>query len=318
MELFGIEFVGVNAENGRKLLLSAVFIAIVLGLQWVLRLGLRFLYRKRPSERLRFWARQGVAIGMTILLVLGLLSIWFDNPTRLAAGVGLVTAGLAFALQKLVTAVAGYIVILRGNLFTVGDRITMGGVRGDVINLGFTTTQIFEMGQSPSEEDVPPTTWVHSRQPTGRIVSVSNARVFDEPICNYSREFDYIWEEITIPIAYSADREGAERILLATTERHTKSLITGAREAMDRFSWRYAIPNQAVEPQVYYRLTDNWLELTVRFIAPVRGVRLLKDALSRDILREFDAAGIEFATATLEIVGLPELRMRRAGHTTSS
>ena len=313
MEFFGIEFVGVNAENGRKLLLSAGFIAIVVGLQAVLRQGLRALYRQRPSERLRFWARQGVAVGTAILLVLGLLSIWFDNPTRLAAGLGLVTAGLAFALQKVVTAVAGYVVILRGNLFTVGDRITLGGVRGDVINLGFTTTQIFEMGQPPSEEAVPPTTWIHSRQPTGRIVSVSNARVFDEPICNYSREFDYIWEEITIPIAYDGDRDGAERIMLAAAEHQTQSMIASAGAAMERFSWRYAIQNQSVEPAVYYRLTDNWLELTVRFIAPVRGVRPLKDALSREILREFDAAGIEFATTTFKIVGSPEPGVQRDG-----
>lgn len=311
MEVFGTELVGVTAENGRKLMLSLLFIGVVIGLQWVLRWGLRAIYRHRPSDRLRFWARQGVAIGMTILLVLGLLSIWFDNPTRLAAAVGLVTAGLAFALQRVVTALAGYVVILRGHLFTVGDRITMGGVRGDVINVGFTTTQIFEMGQSPAEDDIPPSTWVHSRQPTGRIVSVSNARVFDEPICNYSREFDYIWEEITVPIAYDGDREGAERILLETARRRTRSMIAPAEAAMDRFSWRYAIQNQPVEPRVYYRLTDNWLELTVRFVAPVRGVRPLKDALSRDILREFDAAGIAFATSTLGIVEMPELRMQR-------
>ncbi len=310
MELFGIEFVGINAENGRKLLLSVVFAAVVFALQSILRAGLGVLYRHRPSERLRFWVRQGVAIGTAVLLVLGLLSIWFDNPTRLAAGLGLVTAGLAFALQKLVTAVAGYLVILRGNLFTVGDRITMGGVRGDVISLGFTTTQIFEMGQPPAEQDVPPTPWVRSRQPTGRIVSVSNARVFDEPITNFSREFDFIWEEITIPIAYDGDREGAERILLAAAERHTSAMVASAAAAMERLSWRYAIQNQSVEPEVYYRLTDNWLELTVRFIAPVRGVRSLKDMLSREILREFDAAGIEFATSTIQITGVPELRVR--------
>lgn len=313
MELFGVDFVGINAENGRKLLLSVVLLIAVLCLQWVLRRILQAVYRVRPSELRRFWTRQGIAIVTMILLVLGLLSIWFDNPTRLATAIGLVTAGLAFALQQVVTAIAGYVVILRGELFSVGDRITMGGVRGDVIGLRFTMTQVFEMGQPPAEQDASPAMWVRSRQPTGRIVSVSNARVFDEPIYNYSREFNYIWEEITIPIAYSADRERAEEILLDATGKWTQDIATDATAAMDQFAWRYAIQSQPVEPKVYYRLTDNWLELTVRFIAPVRGVRELKDELSREFLREFDAAGIELASATFEIVGFPELKVRMMG-----
>lgn len=312
MELFGIRFVGVNAENGQKLLLSLIFLVVILGVRWLLRRLLQAMYRRRPSERLRFWARQGVAIATTVLLVVGWLSIWFDNPTRLAAALGLITAGLAFALQRVVTALAGYVVILRGDLFTAGDRITMGGVRGDVIGLGFTTTQIFEMGQPPSDQEGSPPTWIRSRQPTGRIVSVSNARIFDEPICNYSREFDFIWEEVTVPLPYSADRARAEAILLEAATARTRDIVDEAANAMGRFSWRYAIEDQPVEPRVYYRLTDNWLELTVRFITPVRGVRELKDELSRDILREFDAAGIQLASATFEIVGLPDLRVRRA------
>lgn len=310
MELFGIQFVGINAENGRKLLLSLLLAIIILGLQWGLRRILQSVYRARPSERLRFWVRQGVAIGTTVLLVMGLLSIWFDNPTRLAAAIGLVTAGLAFALQKVVTALAGYIVILRGELFTVGDRITMGGVRGDVIGLGFTTTHIFEMGQPPAEKDESPTTWVRSRQPTGRIVGISNARIFDEPITNYSREFSYIWEELSVPIPFSVDRDRVERIMLTAARRWTEDYIDDAAVAIRRFSSRYAIESQPVEPKVYIRITDNWLEFTVRFVAPIRGVRELKDELSRDILREFEANGIEFASATFAIVDLPEMRVR--------
>ncbi len=66
------------------------------------------------------------------------------------------TAGLAFALQKVITALAGYLVILRGDTFNVGDRITMGGVRGDVIALGFVRTTIMEMGQPPAVQPAEP------------------------------------------------------------------------------------------------------------------------------------------------------------------
>ena len=141
-----------------------------------------------------------------MLLLLGVVSIWFDDPARLATALGLVTAGLAFALQKVVTALAGYFVILRGKTFNVGDRIVMGGVRGDVIALGFLQTTIMEMGQPPAVQEADPAMWVHSRQYTGRIVTVTNAKIFDEPVYNYTRDFPYIWEEIRLPIPYTADR----------------------------------------------------------------------------------------------------------------
>ena len=82
------------------------------------------------------------------------MSLWFDNPANLTTAAGLVTAGLAFALQKVVTAFAGYLVILRGRTFSVGDRIAMGGIRGDVIALTFLQTVIMEMGVPAQGERV--------------------------------------------------------------------------------------------------------------------------------------------------------------------
>lgn len=93
---------------------------------------------------------------------------------------------------------AGYVLILRGSTFNVGDRIVMGGVRGDVIALGFMQTTIMEMGQPPPVQSADPAMWVKARQYTGRVVTVSNLEVFDEPVFNYTREFPYLWEEITV------------------------------------------------------------------------------------------------------------------------
>jgi small-conductance mechanosensitive channel len=195
VHLFGIDWVGVNAENGRKLLLSVIFVGVVLLLSAILRalVGLVLGRRDQGSIQTRFWTRQGVSLVTAIVLILGLLSIWFNDPTRLTTAFGLVSAGLAFALQQVVTAVAGYFVILRGSTFTVGDRISMGGVRGDVLRLGFIQTTIMEMGQPPSVQSADPAMWVKSRQFTGRIVTVSNSRIFSEPVFNYTRDFPFIW-----------------------------------------------------------------------------------------------------------------------------
>ena len=218
VEILGIKLVGVTAETGWKLAFSIVFILV---LRLIARIAQRIAHRRlRDRQDLGFWSQQFIRIATTVLGAIGLISIWFDDPGRLAAGLGLFSAGLAFALQRVITAFAGYFVILRGATFNVGDRIKMGGVRGDVIGISFLQTTIMEMGQPASAQDEEPGMWVWARQYSGRIVTVTNAKIFDEPVYNYTRDFPYIWEEIRLPIAYTADWQRAEQILLSAAQRH--------------------------------------------------------------------------------------------------
>ncbi|MBV9998470.1 MAG: mechanosensitive ion channel [Verrucomicrobia bacterium] len=301
MNVFGIRWLALNAENGRKLLLSLSFIAAIVALRYLLKALTNLLIRGDSTriERVRFWSRQAISLGSAVFILLGLTSIWFEDPARLAPAFGLLTAGLAFALQRVIGAVAGYFVILRGNTFTVGDRITMGGVRGDVVALGFIQTTIMEMGQIANAD---PTMWVKSRQFTGRIVTVSNAKVFDEPVYNYTRDFPYIWDEIRAFIHYDADRGRAEEILLATAHAHAVDPAKVSAEAHRHLEQKYHLTRLDFEPRVYYRITDNYLELTVRFVYETHGIRSVKDAMSRDILAGFDAAGLRMASPVREII----------------
>jgi small-conductance mechanosensitive channel len=305
MEFFGIRFIGINAETGWKLLLSFAFVAAILLTRAVLT---RVLFALADSsERTAFWGRQILSIVIALITVSALVSIWFDDPQRLTTGLGLMGAGLAFALQRVITALAGYLLIMRGNTFTVGERIKMGGVRGDVIALTFLQTKILEMGQPPSVQTEDPAMWVRSRQFTGRIVTVTNDKVFDEPVYNYSRDFPFIWEEIRIPIPYSADRRQAESILLDCTRRENERLDELSEPLKRQLEQRYAITLDDMTPCVFYRLTDNWLELTARFIVREHGIRQVKDAIARSVLDRFERAGIPMASATFEIVGMPPL-----------
>ncbi len=134
----------------------------------------------------------------------------------------------------MIISLAAYFVILRGDTFTVGDRITLGGVRGDVVRLGFLKTTIMEMGQPPSVAASDPAVWVNSRQYTGRLVTVTNGVIFNEPVYNYTRDFPYLWEEITLPISYEADRAAAEDVLLAAARAHAVVDDPAAEAALAR------------------------------------------------------------------------------------
>jgi small-conductance mechanosensitive channel len=309
--LFGITLIGATSDNLHKLLLTIGFILVALLLTWALRRILGLFIGSRSGTRFQFWAKQGVSLVIAAILILGIMSIWFDNPARLAAVLGLVGAGVAFALQRVITAVAGYFVILRGKTFNVGDRIVMGGVRGDVIDLSFMQTRIMEMGQSPKEQGDAPSMWVRSRQFTGRIVTVTNDKVFDEPVYNYTHEFPYIWDEISLPIRYQDDRAKAERILLEAAQRHAVTRGKIGDEEVKRLEASFGIGVGDIDPHTYWRITDNWLEITVRFLAPDHGIRNIKDRMSREILAELDAAKIGIASGTYAIVEVPPIRIER-------
>ncbi|HEX2542026.1 MAG TPA: mechanosensitive ion channel domain-containing protein [Caldimonas sp.] len=311
MELLGIRLVGFNETTGHKVLLTIGLLLVL----WLLRSAATALLGRVDASgdrasRIGFWARQGVSLVVAALAVIGFVSIWFDDPANLTTAVGLVTAGLAFALQKVVTSLAGYFVILRGSTFSVGDRITMGGVRGDVVALGFFQTTIMEMGQPPAVQSADPAVWVQSRQFTGRIVTVANSKIFDEPVYNYTREFPFIWEEMRLPISYRDDRSQAERILLDAAQKHAVDPGRLDPRTIERLEHDFRVSRADFAPSTYWRLTDNWVEITVRFLAHDHGVRKMKDAMSREVLARLEQSGIGIASATFEITGLPEVQAK--------
>ncbi len=150
VQILGVRLVGVTPENGRKLLFTIIFVVAVLIARRILRGVNALIFRGNDKiERAQFWIRQAIKLLTTAVVLFGAVSIWFNDPNRLATALGLFSAGLAFALQRVIMAIAAYFVLLRGRSFTVGDRIMMGGVRGDVIALDLVQTTIMEMGQPP-------------------------------------------------------------------------------------------------------------------------------------------------------------------------
>jgi len=311
LRIFGVTLIGATSHNLHKFLLTLAFIAIAWAFAWSLRQFLKLFIGSRSGTQFQFWAKQGVSLVVAAILIVGIMSIWFDSPARLASVLGLIGAGIAFALQRVITAVAGYFVILRGKTFNVGDRILMGGVRGDVIGLTFMQTRIMEMGQSPREADGDKS-WVHSRQFTGRIVTVTNDKVFDCPVYNYTHEFAYIWDEISIPVHFHQDFGKAERIMLQSARKHAQSSNDLGKKEVDRLEERFGLDVGDIDPRVFWRITQDWLELTVRFLAPDHGIRGIKDAMTREILAGFTNAKIMIAATRQEAVTTPRPRRTRA------
>lgn len=250
--------------------------------------------RRFEDATSRYYARKLIRFGIGVVVLVVLAVIWRAFAGRFGVVLGVGAAGLAFAMQEVVGAIAGWFNILSGSIFRVGDRIQMGGVRGDVIDITPLRTKIMEMGTANEDGS-----WVAGRQYTGRIVAVSNKMTFTEPVFNYSTVFGFIWEELTVPVPYDSDWHRAEQIL--RDEVASVSATPDAQEAIKEMAARYPVPLADVEPRVFVRATDNWNELAARFVVPVRSARLVKDGVTRRVLDRFAAEGIPIASATSDV-----------------
>ncbi len=271
------------------LLLVAVLGAAVAG---------RFAARRADDRYRKYYIRKiaNYIFGIVALIATGIL--WRPFAGQLGLVLGLITAGLAFAMQELIGALAGWFNIVSGSIFKVGDRVQLGGVRGDVIDITPLRTKVMEIGSSVEDD-----AWVRGRQYTGRIVAVSNKMTFTEPVFNYSASFDFIWEELTVPVAYHDQWRDAERIM--TEEAVRISTSQEAEAALIAMVERYPLARTDVEPRVFIKATDNYLELAARFVVPVRLARIRKDELTRRVLDRFEQEGIAVASQTADVTLRP-------------
>ncbi|QGN48130.1 mechanosensitive ion channel family protein [Micromonospora sp. WMMD558] len=267
------------------MIVAAALFAIIAG---------RLSTRRVDDTHTRYYLRKAVHYVTVAVLLIGLAILWRPFAGRIGVVVGLIAAGLALAMQEVIGAFAGWISILTGRQFRVGDRIQMCGVRGDVLDITPLRTRILESGSSTDPES-----WIRGRQYTGRVVSLSNRFVFTAPVYNSSTVLDHLWEELTLPIRYDADWHLAERILWEEAE--SISSTAEARRAIAQMRHRYPVAEAEVDARVFIRATPNWVELTARFVVPVRAARQVKDQVTRRVLDRLAEHGLRVASVTQDI-----------------
>ena len=257
------------------------------------RLLQRRFHDSSRMHTLRMVLRNGILfVGSALILFIW---IGFGN---FAVFIGILGAGIAFASQEVIGSVAGYLNIVSGNLYHIGDRVRIGDVVGDVMDVTLLRTTLMEIGE-----------WVKADQYTGRIVSVANRTVFAAPVFNYTQHFRYLWDEITIPITYDSNWRLAGELALEHGRQYSSALLAEAEAELRQMKEHYPLEETAVEPTLYVVMTDNWIEMTLRYVVEARKRRPVKAELHRELLQHFEAEGeITVASATFEIVGFPPLR----------
>jgi small-conductance mechanosensitive channel len=225
-------------------------------------------------------------------------TIWLEDLQSLVLGFGLVAAAFTLTMQDVAKNFAGGLNILFNGIYRVGDRIEIGSKKGDVIDIDIFYTTIMEINE-----------WVSAEQPTGRLSIIPNSFVLSNTTNNYTKDFDFLWDEITFPITYSSDWKAARTLIIEAINQETRMVEDLAEKEISNMERKYFLSRGSMNAEVFVRLTDNWIELTGRYVTPVRQRRMIRNRISEKILEDIEISeNIKIASQTVDIVGFPEAR----------
>lgn len=271
----------------RLLLIAATLIILVV----IMRLAQRVARRTVDDPSRVYRANRVIRriVGVTAAaLVIALLS---PDLRGLFTVLTVIGAGLAIALREALLSVAGWIRITLISPYRVGERVQIGDVHGDVIDIRILRTTLMEIRG-----------WVDADQSTGRIVHVPNSWVFERAVYNYSRGFSFIWNEISFTVTFGSDWRAARDIMRSLAEESSVIVEQQATKQIHEMSREFLVHYGILTPFVYVRVVENGVRLTLRYLCEVRKRRGTEHAFTVSILDAFREHGsIEFAYPQLGV-----------------
>lgn len=262
----------------------------------------RLLWKKITHSSARYKTQKGIEIIGYVLVILMTISYFTGNIQDFTLAIGLLTAGIAITLQELILSFAGSVFIFFIKVYKPGDRIEINGIKGDVIDIDSLYTTMMEIGQ-----------WASSDNYSGRIVKLSNAFVFKGPVYNYSQDFPFIWDEITLPIRHGSDIDLSKEIIIKiaseTLSEYVSDSISKWKDVVDK----YYIENAQVAPSLAIKMTDNWIEFNLRYIVDYKKRRITKHILNELIGKEIEKTNgkVMLGSTTFEIVKIPDINVKK-------
>lgn len=262
-------------------LVAAVAVAVVCLM--VLRL-LEVYFIGRVADAVYKYNLNRVArLVVWLVIAFFVLTILFQNWYTAVVSFGLISLILGFALQTPITSFIGWVYILVREPYRVGDRIRIGTASGDVIDVGYLDTTLWEFGGD----------YLSTEHPSGRLIKFPNSTVLNTPVYNYTWPlFPYIWNEIKFHVAYNSDLE-----FVASTMREVAEQEVGEEMMKQVRVFRELLSQTPVNqlevherPVVMFRVSENtWLEAIVRYLVPPKEAGRVKTELIKNLLRRLNA-----------------------------
>jgi small-conductance mechanosensitive channel len=221
-------------------------------------------------RKIVIWVAVGAIIAFTLTTELG----------SVATFAGLLTAGVAVALQNVILSVVGYFFLIGKYGIRVGDRVQIGGVTGEVVDIGLVRFHLLELGSGGTDA-----------QPSGRVVAFSNSVVF-QPTAGVFKQIpgtSFVWHEISLTFS----PEGNYRMIQERITTAVDTALKDHREEMER-QMRHmeqtlnSISAIELKPRTRLHITASGVEVTVRFPVGLKDAADIDDRVMREIYAAID------------------------------
>src|SRR6266704_1932277 len=269
-----------EVDLGRRFLRGFALVVIVLATAKAVRV---YAIGRIEDTVTRFTLRRILLLVAGLLIAAIVVSVVFVNWYGAVAAFGVGSIIIGLAVQTPMKSFIAWIYILVRQPFRVGDRIQIGEATGDVIDVGYLDTTLWEFGGK----------YISGDHPSGRLIKFPNEKVLDELIYNYSWPlFPYIWNEVKFQVAYDADLEFIAKTMQKITEEEL------GREMIERVeTYRDLLARTPVDelevhehPRVIFRVGENtWLEAIVRYLVAPREAGRVKTRLIKKLLAALNA-----------------------------
>ncbi len=228
---------------------------------------------------------------VVFLAVVSIALVWSPGFGDLLTLLTVIGAGMAIALREVLLSIGGWARITLMSSYKEGDRIEINGVSGDVIDVRVLRTSLMEIRG-----------WVDADQSTGRIVHIPNSWIFLYPVYNFTRSFEFIWNEIPVTVTFRSNWRAARDIMMKYAEESAAIIEQQARKEIKQVSREFLIHYSILTPFVYVRIVPDGVQLTLRYLCEARKRRGSEHALNLMMLDDFrEHPDIELAHHTLSM-----------------
>jgi small-conductance mechanosensitive channel len=260
--------------------------------------------KKIEDKYLRYKMRKAFSMAGYMLTLFVVVIIFSDQIKNLTVIIGALSVGVGFALRELVQSLIGWAVISFAGLYKPGERIQVGSIMGDVIDISPLITTVMECGG-----------WVKADLYNGRLVRLSNSLVLQEHIINYTADFPFLWDEIDVPVRTDSDYRLARSIILNAGQTEVSRITEESKQAWLDFMRRYRVEDANLDPMVTMNFDSNCIVLTLRYVVDYRVRRSTKDKLFTSILEGFEQTHgkVQIGSTTLQLTEVAPLSVRLDG-----
>ncbi len=264
-----------------KLFISVLALGVVYIVFYFVR---RFINSLNIEIQKRHQYRKRTTYSAALVYIILLLPIWSENTQQWVTVLSIIGAGITLALKEVILNMAGWLYIIVRRPYVEGDRIELGNVKGDVIDIRLFQTSLLEIGN-----------WIDGDQSTGRLVHLPHGQIFQNSLYNYTKGFEFIWNELSILLTFESNWKKAKEILIKCGEEESREIQEEVQKKIDRMTAEYLIYYRNFTPIVYTKIEESGIRLTLRYLTDVKKRRDGEDAINQRVLSEInDSSDIDF------------------------